>query len=123
MVNLGLYVDPTLDGCLSGVGAIVGWEVVLTQIIEGRVVHPRVPEFVEVQMVDVGVDQCRHISDPGLSTSPAVRPEWHLVTDRQQGPRLGSQDTQRWSTTAWSVPRRSPLWSPLTSCLTACKGS
>ena len=73
MVDLGLYVDPTLDRWLSGVGAIVGWEeVVLTQIIEGRVVHPWVLKSVEVPMADASVDQCRHISDTGFSTGPAV---------------------------------------------------
>ncbi len=111
MVDLGLYVDPTLDGCLSGVGAIVGREVVLTQIIEGRVVHPRVPESVEVPMVDVGVDQCRHISDPALSTGPAVRPEWHLVTDGSKA-RASAHKIAGVSTAEWSVPRRSPCGHP-----------
>jgi hypothetical protein len=93
MVDLGLYVDPTLDRCLSGVGAIVGWEVVLTQIIEGWVVHPWVPESVEVLMVDVSVDQCRHISDPGLSTGPTVQTE--LVGHRDEPLELACRGMSR----------------------------
>ena len=82
-----LVCGPNLGGCLSGVGPVVGWEISLPEIFEGRIVHPWVPEFCRGAN---DVRRCRSLPSrsPILVTAPArpSGPERHVLSGRQQRP-------------------------------------